>query len=252
MMIADIHTHILPFIDDGAKSLEESLEMLRVIKASGIDLVIATPHLNLAKDDYQKFIEEREKSFIQVIELVKANNLNIQIELGCELMYTPSLVDYDLNNLTLGKTDYLLIELSTRRSPIMLKETLKNIKAQGYLVVLAHVERYSYLLDDPKLIQELINMGVLFQVNAETVLSDDKENLFNALIKNNLVHLIASDSHDVKRRRPNLDKALDKIKTEYGIDELNKIVYKYDDLINNRLIELDKPGKLKKLFKRYF
>lgn len=248
-MILDIHTHVLPSLDDGPSSLEESLEMLKIIDASGIDGVILTPHFDFARDELEDFIQVRDKAYRALLELVKENQLNIDLYLGCEIMYSSNLSHYNLGQLSLAKTDYLLIELPVRRSPIMLIKTLNKIMNQGYIVILAHVERYSYLLEDANLTHQLIEMGVLFQVNSSLVLEEDKQNFFKVLMKHNLVHFISSDCHDGDKRKPDLHLAMDYIRNNYTIEEFEE---RYKRLIQNELIEVKRPGKLKKVFNYYF
>lgn len=251
-MIVDIHTHVLPFMDDGSQSLEETLDMLKVMEASGINTVIATPHFDISRDDYTKFINKRDVSYKQVLKLIKDNDINIALEIGSELMYSQNLVNQNLNDLTLADTDYVLIELSPRREPLRLINTLEEIANQGFIVILAHVERYPHILEDSKKVRALHELGVLFQVNAKTVLSKEYENLFGALMKYHFIHFIASDAHDLDKRKPNLAPALMVIESQFGLSEQLKLTDNYTSLINNQIIDIQKPGKLKKIFNKYF
>lgn len=248
-MLVDIHTHVLPNIDDGARDLEESLKMLEVYSANNINTVITTPHFDFSIDNLEEFLKIREDSYNQVEALIKQNQLNVDLLLGVEIMYSPNLDQYNLEKLTLNNTDYLLIELPVFSNPISLKHTLSKIISQGYIIILAHVERYSYLINNGKLMQELINMGVLFQVNTSFAISDSKRNLFNAMNKYNLIHFIASDAHDCDRRIPNLHSTLEAIENRFDIDILKG---RNNNLVNNELIDVVKPGYLKKLFNWYY
>ena len=244
-MIADIHTHVLPFIDDGAQDLVMSLEMLIQMESDGITTVIATPHFNFMKDDEQSFLTKREDSLNQVKNIIKENNLKITIRKGTELLFGPGMTDIDLSQHTIEDTDYLLIEFSTRKKITNAVTSLENILAQGFIPILAHMERYDFLLDDGDLMIKLIQMGVLFQVNAETIIND--KSLTNILFKKNLVHLIASDTHNTTNRNPNLKEALD------SLDEAQADLIKNNtqQVINNQLIEVPRPKKLIKIFNKY-
>lgn len=245
-MNADIHTHILPFIDDGSKSLDMSYEMLKQMEADQITTVIATPHFNFMKDNLETFLNQRESSLKKVKEMTKINNLNIKVLKGTELLFGPGITDLDLNDHTLGDTDYILIEFSTKKKSSNVLSSLENILAQGFIPILAHMERYSFLLEDGDLMIQLIQMGVLFQVNAETIIKDPK--LSQKLFKKNLIHFIASDTHNTGKRNSNMKTALNLL------SETQKSLIRHNtqQLINNELIEVLKPKKLNKLFNKYF
>ena len=241
-MFADIHTHILPFMDDGAESYEEALEMLRMMESNGVTHVVATPHFSFDKNNQEKFIRNRTEVLKNLRIKVKEENINIAILGSAELMYSSSLHTKDLEDFVIEGTDYLLIELSTRRDHPSLEDTMYRIINMGYIPILAHAERYPYLINKSQRLIDLINMGVLIQVNASSL--DDEENYpyIKAMMKNNLVHLTGSDAHSTNVRKPNLIK--EDINPEYAINQ-NKV-------IRNELLDISKPKTIKKIFNKYF
>lgn len=203
--MVDLHTHILPFLDDGAATLEVSLYMLKSMANAGVNHVVATPHFNLATDDLEKFLNERQDSITQVSKLIREENLEIELSAGVELMFSPELANVDLAPFTLGKTDYILIELSTEYDEPSLESTFKKILSKGFIPILAHVERYSYLVNNSQRIVDLISLGCLMQVNVAGITSNRYPHV-KAMMKKNLIHLVGSDSHNMTNRKPNLNK----------------------------------------------
>ena len=239
--MVDIHTHILPFIDDGASSYEESLEMLRVMVSNGVKKVVATPHFDFETDNLDDFLSKRSEVYTELVNRVSNSKIDIEILLGCELMYTPALSSMDLSPFSINNSDYVLIELSTRYDDPSLYSTLNSVISSGYIPILAHVERYSYLINDSNRLVELVNLGVLTQVNTSSH-GNDRYPFVQALFKHNLTHLIASDAHNIERRLPDL-----RISLVGG--KILKDMYK---VINNDLVDTGKVSKIKKLFNKYF
>ncbi|NLL75013.1 MAG: hypothetical protein GX233_04505 [Erysipelothrix sp.] len=238
--MVDIHTHVLANMDDGASSYEESLQMIKMMELSGIKNVVATSHFDVSKQDIEEFLLKRSESLNATRQILVDQNINVTLLSGCELMFTPQLAHVDLAPFTIENTDYVLIELSTRYDNPSLLQTFELIIGNGFIPILAHVERYSYLISDSSRIVELINQGVLMQVNVKSI-DNEKYPYIKSMFKNNLIHLIASDAHNMKNRAPNLRKEL-----------VSESIYKnMNAVISNRLIEISQPSKLKKIFGKY-
>lgn len=238
--LVDLHTHVLPFLDDGAQSYEESVRMLDIMIENGVDTVVATPHLSLEKDNIDEFIVKRDGVTDVLSRIIKDRKMPIKILKGFEVMYSESLSDVDLSKLVIEGTDYILIELSTRKSTPTLEATITDIMTMGYIPILAHVERYNYLIEGSDRLVKLINKGLITQVNA-SALNNDSYPYVDAMIKNNLVHLIASDAHNLENRVPNLVS--------------NKVVDKFSDnqrsIVEDELLDIYKPKQIRKIFNKY-
>ena len=218
--MVDIHAHIIPFVDDGARTIDDSITMIEHEIAIGVDTIIATPHHIFHR--YEKSVEEINKNYQLLLEEVKKRNLNINILLGQEIYYSSR---EDIINLlkekkllTLDNTNKVLIEFSFTKEPEDLMEIIYNLSVNGYEVIVAHVERYEWMNIDKVI--ELRSEGALIQVNSDAVIgvTSLKEKRFvKKLLKNNLVDFIASDTHWF--RPSSLDKAYkmvdDKILFEY-------------------------------------
>lgn len=238
----DLHTHILPNIDDGASSYEEALKMLSMMIKNGVKTVVATPHFDFENNNINDFLLKRKESLVQLKFEVRNNHLDIKILSGAELMFTQNLGNYDLSDFTIEGTDYLLIELSTIRNEPTLETTLETIMTNGYIPILAHVERYKYLTENSQRLVNLIEKGVLMQINSKSLKSRKKKSLINALKKRNLVHVISSDAHNLSNRKPDL--IANEIETQYA--EYQKAI------LSNQLIAIKKPKKVIKTFGKYF
>lgn len=251
MMRADIHTHILFGMDDGAQSLNESLELLELQIAQGINTVVLTSHFNCLSQNLDEFIEKRDMNIKILRSEVKRRGLDIKLLSGSEVLFSSELLDMNLDALTIEKTDYLLIEFSTQFKPHALIRRMDDILFKGYIPIIAHIERYPFLINDTQLLVNLIDLGVLTQVNASTFLDKRHSNFINACMKHNLVHLIASDTHSIDVRPPNVKQAFEVIEARYGIATANLLVGNAKAVVYNDVVETDQPTNPRKIFGRF-
>lgn len=208
--IADIHTHILPNIDDGPKDVSESLDMLRLEIEQGVTDVVLTPHFILANQSIEDFLAKREASFNTLSNEVHQSGLNINLHLGAEVRYDPNLVYSDIFKLCIGDTSYLLLEL-TGSYPFNFEQTIYNLLARGVYPILAHIERYDYLISNPKLMTEFLEEGVIFQCNASSLLRRHSSKTIKKLLKSGCVQVLASDAHNITTRAPGLIQGIDSV-----------------------------------------
>ena len=211
----DIHTHVIPNVDDGSHSLEESLAMIKHEIDIGVDTIYCTPHHIYHR--YEKSVEEIKESFRLLKEAVEKENLPIKLYLGQEICYshredTISMLK-EGKLLTLNNTNQVLLEFSFTREPEDLMDVIYNFSISGYQVIVAHVERYEWMTYDKVL--ALRNEGAKIQINSDSVLGRTfwKEKRFvKKLLKKDLVDYVASDTHSF--RPSTLDKSLKRIKNE--------------------------------------
>lgn len=184
----DIHTHILPNVDDGADSNELALYLLKQEIKEGVTKVILTPHQN--KQSLDK--EGLTKKFNEFKELVK--DLPLELYLGSEVYYYSGLKE-DLDNnkiLTLNDSKYVLVEFSTRVE-YNIKDILYDLSIKGYKPIIAHIERYDYLTYDDYF---EISKYALIQVNSKSFFQKNYKKICKFLLKNSLIDFVASDCHD--------------------------------------------------------
>ena len=202
----DCHCHILPGIDDGSKSVEMSLEMLRMSTDQGVEGLIFTPHFYADENGPEKFLERRNRA-LQELEA----NLNRLERIpkyltGAEVHYFRGMSRVDsLESLCIGKSDYILIEMPFRDWQANFIDEIEEItKVLGLKVIIAHIERY--FDQDRRLVKRLLdNPDLLIQCNAEFFIETPSKAL--KMLKSGRIDLLGTDCHRVERRRPNLAEA---------------------------------------------
>ena len=139
----DLHTHLLPGIDDGSKNLEETRQLLLRQTQNGVDRVVLTPHFYCDRMDLDDFLIKRDRAFQQTLTILDPATMP-QIKAGAEVRYSPALLEMDLSKLTLGESSYLLLELSDLHYPAHLEQVIMNMTMMGITPILAHLERCKY------------------------------------------------------------------------------------------------------------
>lgn len=243
----DLHTHILPAIDDGAQNVEASLSLLREEVRQQVTQIALTPHFYPHKDTLDAFLEKRNASVL-VLQEHYTDSAPIDIRLGAEVHYSPNLMQTDLHSLTLGRSNYLLLELSTRHYPAHVNQFMDHLSGLGITPILAHVERCVYFREDSSLLCNLIDRGAIGQLNAENVLSKDDKGFSIACLEHGLASIIASDTHNLAKRPPRLAEAMQRLSPE-----LNSAVLEATQAIwDNQMPPLLMPTPVKKgLFGSY-
>ena len=208
----DIHTHVIPCVDDGSPSLETSIDMIKHEISIGVTSIICTPHHIYKR--YEKSVEEIKNQFNLLKAKVEELNLPVKLYLGQEICYThreniiAMLKEGKL--LTINNTNRILLEFHFSREPENLLEVLYNFSVNGYEVIVAHVERYEWMTIDK--VKELRQEGALIQINSNSYLgltSWREKRMTRKLIKLGLVDYVASDTHSF--RPSTLDKSYKKI-----------------------------------------
>ena len=227
--MVDIHCHLLYGVDDGAKTIEESVDVLRDLSLAGYTDVILTPHY--IKDT--KYISSRKENFNRIKVLRKAleeNNININLHLGNEIY-----IDEDIYELlstgiisTLNNTRYTLIELPMSGEYEGYKDILEDLINKGCRVILAHPERYLSFQKDFNKIYELENMGVYFQSNLDSIIGgygESAEKMMERLLKEKKISFLATDIHHKKHDYNKWIKVKQKALEYISEEEFNILVY---------------------------
>ena len=190
----DIHTHILPSVDDGAQSVEAAVELLRLQKNSGVERVVLTPHFYPQIEDLVEYLARREQAYAMLMSQWEEDTMP-QLQLGAEVHYSPALVEIDLSQLTLGGGNYLLLELPNYEIPAYVEQVVARILQKGITPILAHVERCTYFRSQPEMLLRLVQIGALGQISARALLENKDRGFGECCIKNGLGHFVASDLH---------------------------------------------------------
>lgn len=231
MKVTDIHCHLIPYVDDGASSFEEMKRLLQMEYHDGVRRIILTPHFR------PELFETSQKKIRSYYELTKkvAKEVGIRTYLGCEFYrYSDLLEDLKGKKVrTMHGSKYVLIEFAPQDLFQTIRNFLYELLANGYIPILAHVERYLECREIES-VQELSDMGVRIQVNAGALLGKQGIRIKQycwKLIEENLIDFIASDAHDLKRRKPNLGKIIRKLERKKGRDYVRRIFEENPNMI---------------------
>jgi len=217
----DLHSHIIPGVDDGSRNENESQLMLEAAISAGIHTIVATPHYNY------KYTNEKVKVFAEVEKLkqiITRNNLKIDILPGQEIrIYGELLEDYEAGKLlTIADNgSYMLVEFPFQHVPLYAEKLLYDIELRGIKPIIAHPERNSEFLENPDKLYKLVTKGALTQLTTSSItghFGKKTEKFSEQLIKANLVHVIATDAHNITDRPFNMNQAYEVIMKKYGAD----------------------------------
>lgn len=223
-MRVDFHTHILPEIDDGSRSVEQSLEMLAAQKARGIEIVVATPHFYPQEDRPEKFLRRREKAFEKVTGAAKGKGLP-EIIKGAEVYYFSGISSWDgLRDFAIEGTDYLLLEMPAGKwTERMLEEVRAIHSRQGLVPIIAHLDRYINIFTAGRTVKKLEEMAVVIQANSSFFTDKKTARLAMKMLKDGCIDIIASDCHNTGTRPPDLDKVRGLLAEKRGAEYINRI-----------------------------
>jgi protein-tyrosine phosphatase len=223
----DIHSHLIPGVDDGVKSIEESIEIILSFQKLGYQRLITTPHIS--ESYYPNSVQKLKESFQEVVEELERRNIQMEIGLGAEYMVDGMLLSALKNKEELLTWNgYILIETSFQALPWILDEILFELQARKLVPILAHPERYPYFFEDHVKLEEMRNRGVKLQVNIgslEGQYGPVPKKLARKLLSNGWVDFLGSDVHRIEHMK-SLEKGL-RSRT------LNQL--KGDVFLNNRL-----------------
>lgn len=225
MMNADFHSHILPGIDDGSRSVEESISMLRMEAAQGIEYVVATPHFYPRHDSPEAFLKKRNEAANRLLEAVADQPDLPRISLGAEVYFFSGISECDqLQELTIDKKGYILIEMPHAPWSQRMYRELQDIHyKQGLLPILAHVDRYIRPFKTYGIPERLEQLPVMVQANADFFINPMTRSLAMRLLRQDRIHLLGSDCHNLTTRAPNLDQAVRLIEKRLGDEPLRRI-----------------------------
>ena len=209
----DLHNHLLPGIDDGARKIDETLEFLRLARRDGVRTVVATPHMKPGVYDNTR------ETILERVALVREAQRGDEAEgvtllPGAEVYYTADLTARVGNGQLMTRGDggrYLLLELPYQQVPIGVEETIFQLKLRQITPLMAHPERVAYYLTDIERVASSIRLGALMQVTGSSItgrFGDRAREFALRMLERNMIHVLASDSHDVRHRPPTLSGAV--------------------------------------------
>lgn len=240
-MITDIHCHIIPDIDDGPATLEESLMMAQIALNEEITTIVASPHFTQPKN-IEAFVSERDAKLEKLREYLEKSGTRIEVIKGAEVYIDMELFEIEnLDKLTINSTRYILIELPMTLFPIYTEEFLYRLQLLGYIPIIAHPERNESIVRKPELLYNLVDMGSLIQVNSGSItglFGSSVQKCVRTIIKRGMVHMVATDAHSKRKRQPLMTDCIKMLNKLIGYENTKKLVFEAPAaIVRNRTID---------------
>ncbi len=236
----DIHSHILPAVDNGSVSMKQTRNMLKIAHEEGINYIIATPHYGAGCRNPD--IAELQDKLELVRQEAKQIDEAFRIDLGNELYYSEEIIEHlrKKKALTLAGTRYILVEFASDEDYGTMKTGIHRLLIYGYLPVLAHVEKYECLYQNYEGIYNIIRLGAYMQMNISSLtdgFASRRPGHCRKLLDYGLVHILGTDAHSDYGRTPRLMEGLALIRKRYGDGVINKLFTENTlKLLNNQYI----------------
>lgn len=239
MQLYDMHSHILPNFDDGAKSVDESLALIDVLKKQGIKNICLTPHFYTHEMSVDDFIESRNETFERFKPYIPED---VNIVLGAEVYVTRFLFgNNNISELTYGNSRYILTEFGydSSFSENTMNKLYSLINDYDLIPVIPHIERYQTLMDNPSIISELKDMGAVIQTNISNYTK--KASMFKRrkmlkLISEGLIDIIGSDAHSLNHNTPEVySEAINCIASKCGKQIVGQMMDNAKEIFENAL-----------------
>ncbi|MFS1511120.1 tyrosine-protein phosphatase [Chengkuizengella sp. SCS-71B] len=246
----DLHSHILPGVDDGAKDLEESMQLAREAVKQGITKIIATPHHR--NGSYYNSKDEILKAVERVNEELFLENIQLEVYPGQETrIYGEMVHDIEQGELLSLNNDhkYIFVELPSNHVPRYTNQLLFELQLNGLKPIIVHPERNQELTEHPEALYELVKNGALTQVTAASVVGKFGKKIqkfTNQLIEHHQTHFVASDVHHVTRRGFHLKEAYEYIDQEFGSNWRDLLFKNPQRLIEGKMIHYEEPQRIKR------
>ncbi|RBP42230.1 tyrosine-protein phosphatase [Garciella nitratireducens] len=252
----DFHSHILPFLDDGAEDFQESIAMAKIAKEEGIHTIIATPHYVAIEQELSK--EEIIQSIEKVSAFLEKEQLPLKILPGMEVFGEWEILKkIDQGEiLSLNDSRYLLMELPMHQIPEDAEDLFYELQIRELIPVVAHPERYIEIQENPNLLIDWMERGVLLQINTTSltgVLGQAVQETAKLLVQHNMVHLLGTDAHTSRRRSPKMKEAVQLLNQWLDPSRVQLLLEEYPQkILANEPIQPIEPIEIRKKKKRKF
>lgn len=210
----DTHIHMVPGVDDGAKDLETAIQMLQLAMKEGVNEMILTPHFKLPSYYNQKVDEQ----YQLLNDYITAENIDFKIHLGNEIYLSEeSMAGIDKGKAhTMGNSQFLLIELPNYHYYPFHESMILELQEKGFKVILAHVERYEVFSKKPDKLTKLNESGIYAQITSHYIMDSKTRKKALKWIETGLIHIVASDGHDMIKRPPLMKMAYEVVVKAFG------------------------------------
>ncbi|SHF26920.1 tyrosine-protein phosphatase [Alkalibacter saccharofermentans] len=247
----DLHSHIIYGVDDGASSFKEALAMVKAASEAGYTDVVCTPHF-IADSEFESSAGSNQSVLDEINSHLQSEGKPLNLHLGSEIYFDPSSVE-SLNTkqaATLNKSKYVLVEVPRQKMNFSsLLNYVFQLEIAGYSVVLAHPERYDFVIEDPNHLASLIKRDVIIQMNLLSLTGkygDQVKKTAKLMLDHNMVHAVATDAHKPQHYHEAID-GLNLLEKQVGSDMFDQLTnYNPGFIINNEIFYPDSPVKIKK------
>jgi len=258
MVMIDVHSHILPDLDDGSKSLDMSMDMAMIYLEEGITKVIATPHYM----DRNTALGDIDYSYNTLKEELVNRGIELEVYLGNEILASMDIVS-DIKEgrvYSLNRTKYVLVEFPMNDVPMFSEHMIYELLLEGFIPVIAHPERNAKIIEDPNILYEFIKKGALSQMNLPSLGGRYGEKVRDTaaiLLKNHMVHMVGTDAHSNRGRSPRIKKSLEILRSMVSKEEFYDLIkgnarqlLMDEDIQVRQPIMYEKPRGWMSVFKR--
>lgn len=249
MLMIDMHTHILPNIDDGAKSIEETFNLIKEAKEAGFEAIVSTSHY--IEDYYETNVAERKVWLSAITEKLKEANNNTSLYIGNEIYIYDNIIGLleEGKAATINDTSYVLFEMPLNAKPLNLYDVVYEMLQYKLVPILAHPERYSFIQDDPEIVYDLIEKGVLMQANYASIVGtygQKAQILVKKFLESDMIHFFGSDVHRQNTIYPKIPNILVELENIIGKEKLYELTTLNPSLVlQNKKIDIDEPTEIK-------
>lgn len=244
----DFHTHIIPNIDDGSRSIEETFNLIQEAKEAGFEGIVLTSHY--IENYYETDVPERDIWVKAISDNLKNKGIETNLYLGNEIYMSENMMNLLIEGKasTINNSSYVLFEMPLNAEPMNLYDVIYSLQENKLIPVLAHPERYSFVQKEPELINDLIEKGVLMQANYGSILGqygEKAEIIVRKFLEANMIHFLGSDVHRQNTIYKKIPEALEEIRNIVGDEKLEELTTKNPKLaLNNKRIEIEEPDEV--------
>lgn len=244
----DFHTHIIPNIDDGSRSIEETFNLIKEAKEAGFEGIVLTSHY--IENYYETDVPERDVWVKAISDNLQNKGIEADLYLANEIYMSENMMKLliDGKASTINNSSYVLFEMPLNSEPMNLYDVIYSLQENKLIPVLAHPERYTFIQKEPELAYDLIEKGVLMQANYGSILGqygEKAELIVRKFLESNMIHFLGSDVHRQNTIYKNIPQALDEIRAIVGDEKLEELTTENPKLaLNNKRIEVQQPDEV--------
>lgn len=244
----DFHTHIIPNIDDGSRSIEETFNLIQEAKQAGFEGIVLTSHY--IENYYETDVLERDIWVKAIADNLEEKGIQTNLYLANEIYMSDNIMNLLINGKasTINNSSYVLFEMPLNAEPMNLYDVIYSMQENKLIPILAHPERYSFIQKEPELVYDLIQKGVLMQANYGSILGqygEKAEIIVKKFLEGNMIHFLGSDVHRQNTIYKRIPQALEKIRDIIGDKKLEELTTINPSLaLNNKKIEIEEPEEV--------